>query len=145
MEIAKAKVANALTSAASDHVIAVTIDVYDETQGDYQSNINQNLIDEIEELKSSGGTPSGDLSEYAKIAYVDDEVQKAKDYTDEEIAKVVIGDIDLSDYATIEYVNNKIADMPSGGGGSSYQGSDSIDITNNQISVKKVESSKVDI
>jgi hypothetical protein len=95
MEIVKSKMANALTSADSNHIIAVTADVYDETQGDYQSNINQHLIDEIEDLKSSGGgggggTPSGDLSDYAKKTYVDDEVQKAKDYADEQIGNIDI-------------------------------------------------------
>lgn len=97
-EIAKAKVANALTSAASDHVIAVTADIYDETQGEYQSNINQNLKDEIEGLKSSGGgvgggTTSGNLSEYAKIKYVDDEVKKVKEYTDKQIENIVIPEL----------------------------------------------------
>ena len=117
IEIAKAKVANALTSAASDHVIAVAEDVYDETQGDYQSNINQNLIDEIEELKSSGGgggggTPSGDLSEYAKIAYVDDEVQKAKSYTDEQIDNIDIPELPtLADVATSGSYND-LKDKP---------------------------------
>lgn len=98
MEIVKSKMANALTSADSNHIIAVAADVYDETQGDYQSNINQNLIDEIEELKSSGGgggggTPSGDLAEYAKITYVDEEVQKAKNYTDEQIGNIGIPEL----------------------------------------------------
>lgn len=117
MEIVKSKMANALTSADSNHIIAVTADVYDETQGDYQSNINQNLIDEIEDLKSSGGgggggTPSGDLSDYAKITYVDDEVQKAKDYTDEQIGNIDIPELPtLADVATSGSYND-LTDKP---------------------------------
>jgi hypothetical protein len=104
MEIVKSNMANALTSADSNHIIAVTADVYDETQGKYQSEVNKNLIDEIEDLKSSGGgggggTPSGDLSDYAKKTYVDDEVQKAKDYTDKQI-----GNIDIPELPTLATV-----------------------------------------
>jgi hypothetical protein len=106
IEIAKAKVANALTSAASDHVIAVTADIYDENQNKYQSVINAQVIQDIENLKENGGgggggTPSGDLSEYAKKTYVDDKVQKAKDYADEQIGNIDIPKLpELADVAT---------------------------------------------
>lgn len=94
MEIVKSKMANALTSADSNHIIAVTADIYDENQNKYQSVINAQVIQDIEDLKENGGgggeTPSGDLSEYAKTAYVDDEVQKAKDYTDEKYNSINI-------------------------------------------------------
>lgn len=43
MEVTKAKVANALTSAAKDHVIAVAADVFDEELQQYQSEINKGL------------------------------------------------------------------------------------------------------
>ena len=41
MNIYKSKTANALTSAAYDHVIAVSDDIYDEKLEMYQSSINQ--------------------------------------------------------------------------------------------------------
>lgn len=57
--------------------------------------------EEIAKINIGGGAPSGDLSEYAKIAYVDDEVQKAKDYTDEQIGNIDIPELpDLAEVAT---------------------------------------------
>lgn len=49
MNIYKSKTANALTSAAYDHVIAVSDDIYDEELEMYQSSINQkaNMVSEI--------------------------------------------------------------------------------------------------
>jgi hypothetical protein len=106
-----------LTSADSNHIIAVTADVYDETQGKYQSEVNKNLIDEIEELKLSGGgggggTPSGDLSDYAKIEYVDDEVQKAKDYTDEQIDNIDIPELPTLATVATSGSYNDLKDTP---------------------------------
>lgn len=43
MEIVKSKMANALTSADSNHIIAVADDVYDEGLGMYQSGLNENV------------------------------------------------------------------------------------------------------
>lgn len=43
MEIVKSKMANALTSADSNHIIAVAGDVYDEDLGMYQSELNENV------------------------------------------------------------------------------------------------------
>ena len=45
MDIVKGKIGNALTSAASNHVVATANDIYDENLGDYQNNININLSD----------------------------------------------------------------------------------------------------
>jgi hypothetical protein len=53
MEIVKAKMANAMTSAASDHIIAVTGDIYDETKNSYQSDINSDFERKIAALSSS--------------------------------------------------------------------------------------------
>lgn len=44
IEIVKSKMANALTSADSNHVIAVADDVYDEDKEKYQSEINDQLM-----------------------------------------------------------------------------------------------------
>ena len=44
MEVKKAKIGNALTSAASDHVVAVSEDIYDESKGRYQSDINEDAV-----------------------------------------------------------------------------------------------------
>lgn len=46
MNIAKGKIGNALTSTASDHVVAVANDVYDENLGKYQSEVNEVVLDE---------------------------------------------------------------------------------------------------
>lgn len=43
MEIAKSSVMNALTSSATNHVVAVANDVYDEAANEYQSEINKNV------------------------------------------------------------------------------------------------------
>ena len=43
MEIAKSSVMNALTSSATNHVVAVGKDIYDEAANEYQSNINKNV------------------------------------------------------------------------------------------------------
>lgn len=45
MEIVKSNIANALTSAAKDHVLGVANDIYDESQEKYQSEINKELLD----------------------------------------------------------------------------------------------------
>lgn len=45
MDIVKGKIGNALTSAASNHVVATANDIYDENLGDYQNNINLILSD----------------------------------------------------------------------------------------------------
>lgn len=44
MEIVKSKMANALTSADSNHIIAVADDVYDDDKKKYQSEINDQLM-----------------------------------------------------------------------------------------------------
>lgn len=43
MEIAKSSVMNALTSSATNHVVAVANDIYDEAKKKYQSDINENV------------------------------------------------------------------------------------------------------
>jgi hypothetical protein len=40
VNIRKTKLANAITSAANDHIVATSTDIYDETAGQYQSAIN---------------------------------------------------------------------------------------------------------
>lgn len=45
MEIVKSKMANALTSADSNHIIAVANDVYDDNKKKYQSEINTKLME----------------------------------------------------------------------------------------------------
>jgi hypothetical protein len=62
MEIVKAKMANAMTSAASDHVIAVTADVYDEDIGKYQNQINSDVETRISELEESGSAAGMTIS-----------------------------------------------------------------------------------
>ena len=63
MEIAKAKVANALTSAASDHVIAVAADVYDENKEKYQSTLNQEFDTRLGNIESGTSGGGGELTE----------------------------------------------------------------------------------
>lgn len=57
--VVKSKVANALTSAAKDHVIAVAQDIYDEELNQYQSEINKNKADLVD-----GKVPSTQLPSY---------------------------------------------------------------------------------
>lgn len=44
MEVKKAKIGNALTSSAANHVVAVSGDIYDESKGRYQSDINEDAV-----------------------------------------------------------------------------------------------------
>lgn len=44
MEVKKAKIGNALTSSAANHVVAVSEDIYDESKGRYQSDINEDAV-----------------------------------------------------------------------------------------------------
>lgn len=53
MEIAKGKIGNALTSTASDHVVAVTADIYDEKQKRYQEDINEYLLNHANDINDS--------------------------------------------------------------------------------------------
>lgn len=53
MEIAKGKIGNALTSTASDHVVAVTADIYDEKQERYQEDINEYLLNHANDINDS--------------------------------------------------------------------------------------------
>lgn len=53
MEIAKGKIGNALTSTASNHVVAVTADIYDEKQERYQENINEYLLNHANDINNS--------------------------------------------------------------------------------------------
>lgn len=50
MTITKGEIGNALTSVASDHILAVANDIYDEKIGDYQENINKKNSDDINDL-----------------------------------------------------------------------------------------------
>ena len=52
MEVKKAKIGNALTSAASDHVVAVSEDIYDESKGRYQSDINEDVLNRLSVLQN---------------------------------------------------------------------------------------------
>lgn len=46
-EIVKGKIANALTSAAKNHIVATTDDIYDTNLLEYQDNINQGIIETL--------------------------------------------------------------------------------------------------
>lgn len=47
MEIVKGKIGNAITSTASDHIVAVSHDIYDENQERYQDDINDYVLGQI--------------------------------------------------------------------------------------------------
>lgn len=49
-KIVKGAIGNALTSVADDHVVAVTHDIYDEVQDQYQEDINQQTKQQFENL-----------------------------------------------------------------------------------------------
>ena len=42
--VVKSSLANAVTSSAADHIVAVTHDLYDETQSKYQDAINGQVV-----------------------------------------------------------------------------------------------------
>ena len=46
--IVKGIIANALTSAATDHIVATTNDIYDEKLGQYQEDLNQEFKHAVE-------------------------------------------------------------------------------------------------
>ena len=50
MVIAKANIGNALTSSASNHVVAVSSDIYDEDVEMYQSDINSSYRAELDDV-----------------------------------------------------------------------------------------------
>ena len=60
MEIVKSNIANALTSAAKDHVLGVANDIYDESQEKYQSEINKELLD-------NSNSNNTDINEFHEI------------------------------------------------------------------------------
>ncbi|AXH74497.1 MAG: hypothetical protein KNU04_gp30 [crAssphage sp. isolate ctbg_1] len=60
MEIVKSNIANALTSAAKDHVLGVANDIYDESQEKYQSEINKELLD-------NANSNNTDINEFHEI------------------------------------------------------------------------------
>lgn len=51
MEIKKAKIGNALTSSAANHVVAVSEDIYDESKGRYQSDINEDVLNRLDVIQ----------------------------------------------------------------------------------------------
>ena len=66
MEITKGIIGNALTSAATDHVVAVANDIYDENAGKYQNEINetvQNIVDNNTDIKIFNVTSNSDNTE----------------------------------------------------------------------------------
>ncbi len=64
-KIVKGKIANAITSAAKDHIVATSEDIYDEQLQKYQSDTNKSLVDNISEIKEIISDTS-DLAEKVK-------------------------------------------------------------------------------
>ena len=65
-EIVKGKIANALTSAAKNHIVATTDDLYDTNLLEYQDEINKRLSDSItniEQLIPGEATPENQLAD----------------------------------------------------------------------------------
>lgn len=75
MAITKGEIGNALTSTASDHVVAVAGDIYDESLEAYQEDINAEVADAIEATQGQlGGMTITTLTEdeYEALETVDD-------------------------------------------------------------------------
>ncbi len=130
MEIAKAKVANALTSAASDHVIAVAADVYDENKEKYQSTLNQEFDVRLGNIESGTSGGGGELTENS----VDTQHIKNGAVTEDKLS---------------DEVKNKL--NQTGGGGTSFSGSaedvtyeGSLEASNVQEAIDKLNEKKVD-
>lgn len=62
-EIVKGKIANALTSAAKNHIVATTDDLYDTNFLEYQDEINKRLSDSIENIQEEVGNLSDKIEE----------------------------------------------------------------------------------
>ena len=77
--IKKGKIGNALESVAPDHVVAVANDIYDETLGKYQSELNQQ-IGQGGYTPPQGGIPKKDLASdvQASLVKANSSVQQVK-------------------------------------------------------------------
>lgn len=62
MKISKGAIANALTSKAPNHIIAVAADVFDENLQKYQSEINEDVESRVSKLEKGGGGGSSSSS-----------------------------------------------------------------------------------
>lgn len=74
MIIVKAKIGNALTSSAADHVVAVTADLYDEALEKYQSVINSECVVKLKELSERIDSMSGSSEGVFEVVVVTQEV-----------------------------------------------------------------------
>lgn len=74
MIIVKAKIGNALTSTAADHVVAVTADLYDEALEKYQSLINAENKTKLTELSERLDSMSGSSEGVFEVVVVTQEV-----------------------------------------------------------------------
>lgn len=74
MIIVKAKIGNALTSTAADHVVAVTADLYDEALEKYQSVINSECVVKLKELSERIDSMSGSSEGVFEVVVVTQEV-----------------------------------------------------------------------
>lgn len=74
MIIVKAKIGNALTSTAADHVVAVTADLYDEGLEKYQSVINAESKSKFNELSERLDSMSGSSEGVFEVVVVTQEV-----------------------------------------------------------------------
>lgn len=86
MEIVKLPIGQALTSAAANHILGVSQDIYDEEQEQYQSEINKSLIEGLATLNADGiialKRELEELSE-EKLAIVASRAKEIKGYIDE--------------------------------------------------------------
>lgn len=74
MIIVKAKIGNALTSSAADHVVAVSADIYDENLQMYQSEINSECVVKLKELSERIDSMSGSSEGVFEVVVVTQEV-----------------------------------------------------------------------
>ena len=115
MNITKGKTGNALTSAASDHVIAVSADIYDETLDKYQTDINQELksnkVDKVDgkQLSTEDFTTSFKTKLEGLNNYNDTDI---KNQLNSKVDKVTGKSLSTNDYTTTE--KNKLAGIAEG-------------------------------
>lgn len=69
MDITKAGIANALTSVADNHVVAVANDIYDERAEQYQADINEAVNSDIQAIKTDIQANADSIEEVKNIAH----------------------------------------------------------------------------
>ena len=107
-EIAKGKIANALTSAAKNHIVATTDDIYDTNLLEYQDEINQNVFETLSGVAKEDTLVTGISNIREDISEIElDTSDLAKEETLTTGVSNIINDVDLQANAVTSTINSK--------------------------------------